>query len=158
MIEKCEGNYHSIVVNMDQFFHNWWWPNVFLNVTVTKIIREWRWHVTVGGCSHREIFIFCHRNRQRHLQEKYSPSPPKKTNITVTVARWRWPRFFHRRWQITVMPWKKWSWNCMERGCVSWLSRPSHDGPRQKRKRFKSKPSKWKKKRHLPPLIQLSLF
>ena len=55
---------------MDQFFHNWWWPHVFLNVTVTKISREWRWHVTVGGCSHREIFIFCHRNRQRHLQEK----------------------------------------------------------------------------------------
>ena len=29
------------------------------------LYRAWRWHVTVGGDSHREIFIFCHRHRHR---------------------------------------------------------------------------------------------
>ena len=69
----------------------------FLHLT-----RAWRWHVTVGGDSHREILIFCHRHRHRHRRRKKyspslspsppgkkispSPSPPNKKIFTVTVT------------------------------------------------------------------------
>ena len=62
---------------------------LFFNLKLTELCRAWRWHVTVGGDSHREILIFCHRHRHRHRRRKKyspSPSPPGKKNFTVTVT------------------------------------------------------------------------
>ena len=72
--------------------------------------RAWRWHVTVGGDSHREILIFCHRHRHRHRRRKKnspspSPSPPGKKNFTVTVTVTAGQKYFHRhrhRGTVTV--------------------------------------------------------
>ena len=97
-------------------------PKLILNEVQESRVGAWRWHVTVGGDSHREILIFCHRHRHRHRRRKKyspspsppgkkispspSPSPPNKKIFTVivTAGRYFFHRNRHRHRQIYFLP------------------------------------------------------